>query len=174
MGDESINARDSNNPLLGYLAAQKAATDPSLAYALTKDPTLPLANEILADPTLAIHSGMSNPGTVTPQNVILSKILPNASPVSTLALTGSPVLALAEAQGSKIPYAMALTGRDPNKALGFVAAELGDPLLVNALTGDRQAMYAASTNDPTLSYTAQQMNDPLKAYVIFIISKYCV
>lgn len=171
MGDDSINIRDSENPLLGYLAAKKAGSDPSMAYALTKDPTLPLADKILADPTLAIASGMANPGNATPQNVLLSKILPNSNPTSTLALTGSPLLAYAEQQGAKIPYYLALTGQSPNKALGFVASELADPLLVNALTGDRQAMYAASTNDPNLSYTAQMMNDPLKAYVSLKIKR---
>jgi hypothetical protein len=165
MGDESLSSANANGPMLNLIAAKQVATNPSLAYALTKDPMLPLAAEYAADPALAVAATVNNPRPINPTNVLLSQFIKPSSPEATLALTGSPILAHAQKTGNKLPMYLALTGQQ-DQATGYVAASMGEPLLVQGLTGDRQAMYAASTNDPTLSYTAQQMNSPALAYAM--------
>jgi len=166
MGNEDINTEGGNNPLLSVLAAKHAVTDPAFAFALTKDPIMPLATDIAADPALAVHMAVNNPRAINPQNIMLNHFIGPQSAASTYALTGSPILAHAQTTGNKLPMYMALSGQDPSQSVGYIAASIGDPLLAVSLTDDRQAMYAAATNDPTLTYTAQQMNNPAYAYAM--------
>lgn len=165
MADPSLNTEGGNNPLLSILAAKHVGTDPALAYALTKDPIMPLATEIASDPVLAIHQAVNNPRPINTNNILLSHFIGPQSAAATYALTGSPILANAQISGNKLPTYLAMSGQDPSRSVGYLAASLGDPLLAHSLTGDRQAMYAAATGDPELTYTAQQMNNPAYAYV---------
>merc|ERR1712136_586121 len=163
-----------------------------MAYALTKDPTLPLADKILADPTLAIASGMANPGNATPQNVLLSKILPNSNPTSTLAfaLTGDATTAYASTLDNPVKAVLAeqiapanpiltqvltkdpvltlgaLKEQDPNSPfLAYAAAQTGDAAIASALTGDPAVAYASQTNKPGLAGLAAAAEKPGLAYI---------
>ena len=168
MGDESINTRDGKNPMYGLLAAKNLASNPMLSYALTKDESLPNAGTILADNTLSVHNAINNQRPVNAQSVLMNKMMGN-SPEQIMAMTGNALLANGELTGNKVAEYTVLAGGDPKSALGYLAAQSGEPLVAHALTGDKQAMYASLTDTPELSYTAQQLNDPNIAYVSYSI-----
>jgi hypothetical protein len=153
------------SPITKMLAAKNIDTNPEMAYALTKDPNVLLADTYAKDPTLTLVAQQNNNnGPVTTEDLIWNKFLnPSGSAAATYALTGSNLLAHGAHTGNKLPMYASLAGR-PELATGHVAATLGEPLLAYGLTGDRDAMYAGLTSDPTLSYTAQQLNNPTFAY----------
>jgi hypothetical protein len=156
---------DQSNPAIQYLAAKNLNTNPQRAYALTKDPNMFLADDIVKDPTLAIHAAQnSDADPVTNQDLIMNKFLNKGNdPAMMLALTGNPILAHAQKTGNKLPLYSTIGG-NPELGEAYVAATIKDPLEIYSLTGNRQAMYAAKTKDPTLSLTAQEMNNPTFAY----------
>ena len=161
---------DTSNPAIQYLAAKDMKTNPLRSYALTKDPNMYLAEDIVKDPTLAIHAAQnSDAGPVTGQDLIMNKVLNKGNdPAMMLALTGNPVLAHAQKTGNKLPLYSTIGG-NPELGEAYVAATIKDPLEIYSVTGNRKAMYAAKTKDPTLSVTAQEMNNPTFAYVSSIV-----
>jgi uncharacterized membrane protein len=157
---------DADNTWVKYLAAKDIKTNPLRAYALTKDPLTYLGEDIVKDPTLAVHAAQNMDTTVTANDLLMNKFLnKNNDPQMMLALTGNPILAHGQVQGHKFPLYATIAGR-PELAAGHVATHIKDPLEILAVTGDRKAMYAAKTKDPELSYTAQQMNNPTFAYAL--------
>jgi len=119
---------------------------------------------------LAVYAAQNSDNTVTTNDLLMNKFLnKDNDPIQTFALTGSPLIAHGQMTGNKLPLYATLAGR-PELAAGYAAATIKEPLEILAVTGDRKAAYAAKTKNPTLSYTAQDMNNPIYAYVrIFTI-----
>jgi len=164
-----------SNPAVNYLAAQKAASgDLAMSLAMSKDPLLPIMDQLTKDGTLAVSTAKNNNLVADPMGVATATYLAKAGdPYAAYALSGSTIPAAGIAAGSKNPLYYAMGGNS-GMAAGYAlladannAAGKFDKWTAYAVSGDPAVLHAGISNDATVrnrDYSAYLGGNPVLSY----------